>query len=300
MTKSEKLKSIFYKDPEVISFIEKKETNDLLKRIEDNLSKKTSFEIKAEMIKGEPGEPGYTPVKGKDYFTPSEISAFKTASTPVKGVDYYTDIEMKAMLDYVTPIKGKDYFSDSEIKSIVSKVKSLIPEPDKLDVDKLVETISHRLDKPKSVDSAEDIIAKINTVKEGIEADTIKGLPTIQTIVKEIKKGKLLDKSDIRGMRLDDQKWHGGGATLVAGTGITITPNSNGTTTISGSSSTGFQQPTSGALNQSTFVWATAPNVIVVDGVPRQKVQTDGTINWTGTTTTVLAQWPSFDIFSTC
>ncbi len=65
-------------------------------------------------------------------------------------------------------------------------------------------------------------------------------------------------------------------------------------------SSSGFQQPLTGALNQGTFTWTTAPNVIVVDEVPRQKVQSDGTVNWTGTTTTVLTQWPSSDIFSTC
>lgn len=62
---------------------------------------------------------------------------------------------------------------------------------------------------------------------------------------------------------------------------------------------TGYQQPLTGALNQATFTWKTAPNVIVVDGVPKQKVQTDGTVNWTGTTTTVLSVWPTFDIFST-
>lgn len=64
-------------------------------------------------------------------------------------------------------------------------------------------------------------------------------------------------------------------------------------------SSTGYQVPISGSLNQSTFTWNKAPNVIVVDNVPRQKTQTDGTINWTGTTTTVLTIYPSFDIFST-
>ncbi len=66
------------------------------------------------------------------------------------------------------------------------------------------------------------------------------------------------------------------------------------------SSSTGFQQPSSGVVNgvNGTFVWTTAPNVIVVDGVPRQKTQSDGHANWSGTTTTVLEVPPNFDIFS--
>lgn len=67
-------------------------------------------------------------------------------------------------------------------------------------------------------------------------------------------------------------------------------------------SSSGFQQPTSGAVNGSnaTFVWASAPNVIVVDqGRTMQQVSSDGTVNWTGTTTTVLTIAPNFDIFAT-
>ena len=35
------------------------------------------------------GEPGYTPVKGVDYYTPEEIAQIKTEVTPVKGVDYF-------------------------------------------------------------------------------------------------------------------------------------------------------------------------------------------------------------------
>lgn len=60
---------------------------------------------------------------------------------------------------------------------------------------------------------------------------------------------------------------------------------------------TSFQIPT-GALGQNTFIWAAAPNAIVVDGVTYQKENQDGTINWTGTTTTVLTFAPSSSIFA--
>lgn len=62
----------------------------------------------------------------------------------------------------------------------------------------------------------------------------------------------------------------------------------------------GFQQPTSGVVDGSnqTFTWSTEPNVIVVDGVNMQKVSSDGTGNWTGTTTTLLTVPPTRDIFS--
>lgn len=59
-----------------------------------------------------------------------------------------------------------------------------------------------------------------------------------------------------------------------------------------------FMTPTSGALNQSTFTWSAAPKIIYRDGVPMQKVSTDGTVNWTGATTTTLSIWPTSDIFA--
>ncbi len=67
-----------------------------------------------------------------------------------------------------------------------------------------------------------------------------------------------------------------------------------------GTTSSGFQQPTSGTVDGSNavFVWATAPNVISVDGVPKQKVSSDTTVNWTGTTTTTLSVAPTFDVFA--
>lgn len=73
-------------------------------------------------------------------------------------------------------------------------------------------------------------------------------------------------------------------------------------TTSGGGGSSGFQQPTSGIVDgvNATFTWATAPNAIVVDGGRSiQKVSADGTVNWTGTTTTVLSIAPNFDVYAT-
>lgn len=95
---------------------------------------------------------------------------------------------------------------------------------------------------------------------------------------------------------------------FIAGSNVTITKADNNTTkqvditiTATGGSGSGFQQKLSGNLGQNTFTWTTAPNSITIDGVSYQKVQTDGTVMWTGTTTTVLtgAPIPNFDIFST-
>lgn len=63
-------------------------------------------------------------------------------------------------------------------------------------------------------------------------------------------------------------------------------------------SANNYQVPT-GTVNggNTSFVFASAPNVISVDGVPKQKTSSDGTVNWTGTTTVSLSVAPNFDVF---
>lgn len=71
------------------------------------------------------GDPGYTPVKGLDYFTAEEILQFKKevtprkdvdytdgkdGRTPEKGLDYFTEEEIADFKKAVTPVKNKDYF----------------------------------------------------------------------------------------------------------------------------------------------------------------------------------------------
>lgn len=89
------------------------------------------------------------------------------------------------------------------------------------------------------------------------------------------------------------------------------TTNWTGTTTISltiaptfdvfgfDNSDSSFQQPT-GTVNgaNTSFTFATAPNVITVDGSTMKKVSSDGTVNWTGTTSISLTIAPTFDIFA--
>lgn len=60
----------------------------------------------------------------------------------------------------------------------------------------------------------------------------------------------------------------------------------------------GFQQPT-GTVNgtNAIFVFPATPNVVCVDHQPFQKVSSDGTVNWTGTTTITLSVAPVTDVF---
>lgn len=86
-------------------------------------------------------------------------------------------------------------------------------------------------------------------------------------------------------------------------TGISAIDEGNGSAGVTSTGSAqGYQQPVSGVVNGTNqiFTWATAPSVIVVDqGRPMQKVSSDGTVNWTGTTTTTVAVAPNSDIFAT-
>lgn len=90
------------------------------------------------------------------------------------------------------------------------------------------------------------------------------------------------------------------GVTIVDFTsGATVTNGGGGTVdvAITGGGGLGYQAPLTGGIT-GTNTWTTAPNVIVVDGVSKQKTSTDGTVNWTGTTTTVLSVTPTFDVFA--
>ncbi len=82
-------------------------------------------------------------------------------------------------------------------------------------------------------------------------------------------------------------KMRGGGDTVAAGTGITISKNSNGVSTISSTGGGGFTTLTAtevpnGTLTVFTFSTATAqPTFIVSDGTFQPAVAKSGTTNWT-------------------
>ena len=196
---------------------------------------------------------------------------------PVLGVDY------EAPKDGVNGMNGKDGKTPTK-KELVAIITPLIPEPiSGLDGLNGKDGINGKDGKDGSPDTAEQIVSKINDLPEDsdfkIDASHIKNLPKAQVV-----------------------RVPGGNGTqpVKAGNGITITKDGNGAPVINVTAvAAGYQQPTSGAVGQGVFTWAVAPNIIVVDGRTLQRVQTDGTENWTivGTTTT-LVQWPQYDIFA--
>lgn len=241
------IKSVFQDDPEVMRALEARDTADMRSYLR-------------EIFRGEPGK---TPVKGKDYFTLEEIRSFK-----------------KEILAGATPKKFKDYFTESEILHIMSEVRRLI-------VSDLANGLKEEITPKKGIDyvdgkDADEVAIIASILKEvqktypkikefdpkGIIKDLedikgkVKEIPTTASLLKEIKSKKLIERKDINGMPLNDQKWHGGGPTitlngqslspqyafsninLLAGAGVTITTtqdttNSRVNVTISATGGTG-------------------------------------------------------------
>ncbi len=84
--------------------------------------------------------------------------------------------------------------------------------------------------------------------------------------------------------------------------GITVRVKGNESTgrlLVSGLTVAEGYQTATGTVNgvNAIFVFTAAPNVVSIDQVPKQRVSSDGTVNWTGTTTITLAVAPNFDIY---
>lgn len=134
------------------------------------------------------GEPGFTPQKGKDYWTETEIGKMvaeiqsqikipedghpgEDGKTPIAGVDYPTSGQMRKIVkemilklpapkDGKMPIKGIDYFTQKEIDEIIEQIKTRFP---KIEL------------------KAEEIRDKLQSLKgeKRLDAFAIKNLPKI-------------------------------------------------------------------------------------------------------------------------
>ncbi len=198
-----KLKKLFINDPDMLRSLEQQEQAELLREI---AGKNTKLEG-IEMIKGEKG----------DSPTDEELLALIEPLIPSEN-------DLKAIIEPlipepIIPTNGEDYvLTDADKREIAKLVK--VP---------VIEKITEIKEVAKDIEPSE-LANKLNTLTGVIESKTIKDFPTIQELVNEIKKGKLLELRDIRGARLDmnDQRWHGGGISNItgliqAGTNVTIT-----------------------------------------------------------------------------
>jgi hypothetical protein len=166
------------------------------------------------------------------------------------------------------PKDGKD----ADIEQVVALVLQQIPPPKKES-------------EPINVTEITEIV--INTIKDKkakkLSIDDLDGVEPFIMRLRDSLKNTHPTGFMFNGKRYGfEELMHGGGSSKEGGSG--------------------FQIPTSGPVDGSnkTFIWATAPNVIVVDqGRAMQQTSSDGTVNWTGTTTTVLTNAPNNDIYAT-
>ena len=138
--------NLLKKDPSfaVYEFVLTEKFEKAIKEIEKKASEemeklRINFENKQRIHKG---KDGYTPIKGMDYFTKSEIDNFiktitysfpKDGKTPIAGMDYPNSKQINFRIkqfiseipeskDGKTPIKGVDYFTNKEIEEIMKKI----------------------------------------------------------------------------------------------------------------------------------------------------------------------------------
>lgn len=195
--------------------------------------------------------------------------------TPIAGVHY--------------PIPKDGVSVDHE--KVVQDVLAKIPQPkdgkDAVIDDKLIARIA-KLTKGKD-GKAPTLDEVVKHIKENLTVEHIPGLKREIDLVHNQLAGKIYGK---------DTLIRGGGDTVEAGTNITIT-KVNGKSRISSSGGGGILTPTGAVDGSNTvFVFASTPSIITVDnGRAMQKVSSDGTVNWTGTTTVTLTVAPTFDIF---
>lgn len=217
---------------------------------------------KIESVKGEKGEKGEKGDKGEPGKLPErEILRFRNQATPKKGIHYHD---------------GRDYvLTDSDKRQIASKVKVPI-------VDRVIERIE-----------------TIKEVSKAIDVSSVKGAVSkkdIEDLNKKVLSGMQLVDGRIRAI---DMRWRGGGGLSSVSHDSTLTGLGTPSSPLSVVGGSAVPQQPIGSLGQGTFTWTTAPNIIFIDHIPYVKISSDGTVNWTGTTTTVLQNaYPINDIFA--
>ena len=142
-------------------------------------------------------------------------------------------------------------------------------------------------------ETPESLSKKLNTLKESVDVSVIKGA---------VSKKEVLDgmaRVDGR-IKLIDQRWHGGGLQNInglvqAGTNVTITGSGTKSSPyIVNSTSAGLTRiAVSGTVNGSnqTFtVISTIPTWLVIDGVWYEKLDANGVVQWSSSSTTITTQ----------
>lgn len=159
----------------------------------------------------------------KEVEVPQEvIQSIIEAVRPVVGTDYYTEEEKWELVQTIysliqVPKVGVDFFTVKEKREFMAVLKDQLSRELQKAIQKIPKTEQILVDEKPTV-----IASKLNTLESAIDSKVIRGLPTIEDFIKELKdpKGKnKLSAEHILNMpargRLD-QRWHGGGLSSVS------------------------------------------------------------------------------------
>ncbi len=139
------------------------------------------------------GNDGYTPIKGKDYFTAAEQAAFLKAVTPVKGRDYFEGKEGAMGPKGPKPLAGVDY-------PIPTDGKDGKPGRD------------GAAGRDGSPDTPLEIARKLNSVENVLDIKVIKDSEKLFQPIND-RLTKIENKPEKGPV---DQRWHGGGLSVIS------------------------------------------------------------------------------------
>lgn len=159
-------------------------------------------------IKGQKGEPGHTPTEEEllNLIKPL-IPEVKDGYTPQKGIDYLTDTELKDILNLATPQKNIHYKDGRDA-----------------DEQKIIKTILSKIPKPKDGENGKDakpldpkIIVK-ETIKylqilKGDQRLSLKMFRESDDLIGSVQLHKNMMSRMPKSLLDGDQRWHGGGIT---------------------------------------------------------------------------------------
>ena len=219
------LKAAFADDPEIIAALNQKE---LLAK-SGTMIETPYLEGLKTLFKGDKGD------KGDPGLTQEEIDVIKaeilTEATPEKFKDYFTTEELQAIVDHVVakaaPVKGVDYF-DGEDGRPGRDAKSIDPEELAKKAAKYVNIKSPEVPKEELFKELDAKIPKFEDFLKylkGLKGDDRLDVLALKNVEQLRGNGRKFD--------MNDQRWHGAGDTVTAGTNVTITTDSEGRKVIS-------------------------------------------------------------------
>lgn len=241
---------------------------------------------KIEMAKGNPGNDGYTPERGKDYWTDKDKEELVE--------EVWKKVIIPTPKDGVTPEAGIDYPSYQEVQTWVEDAVASIPRPKEVDLVKVADAVLKMVKIPEPIpgktgndgspDSPSEIKEKLESLKgdERLDARALKNLPKPQigggggpNSLKHLEDVTLSNPSNNQVLKYNSttSKWEngtGGGsgavATIVAGNNIDVDATDPANPIVSVETLT---------LADVSDVTASTAEVNVLDGIPATLTATE-------------------------